>query len=611
MCGISAILNSNKETPKEPLRRMTEQLSHRGPDANGYMYFPGCHLGHTRLSIIDLETGAQPMCDTSGRYCITFNGEIYNYQQLREQLAVKGYRFSTHSDTEVIIAAYDEWGSGCLDYFRGMFAFVIWDTQDRKLFAARDLFGEKPLYYSIVPDGSMLLASEIKSLIASGLLQPRLDHNAVDAYLALSYVPPDRTIYENIQTLPPGHCMRWQNGNLTVEQYWSPKLDTRQITLDDAAEQLQQLFHQAVRRQMVADVPVGAFLSGGLDSSTIVALMQKQSAEPIKTFSVGFGNYINELPYARAVADFHKTQHYEIDLGTPNVAEMLERMASVYDEPFADSSHIPTYLISEYARKQVKVVLSGDGGDELFGGYWWYPALALSGKMSRSWFKWVTLRIISKLLKHRLKNLYLSSSALGLATRWPDMWTRNVMSNIHFKPHQRRKLWAGNNKNVKSFIPNDYYKPSIETSGVNRGFYFDLTSYLPGDILVKVDRAAMAHGLETRAPFLDRDLVEFALSLPETLKVDGHETKVLLRQACMNSWPKELRSRDKQGFGAPCDVWLGFPKVKSLTAHVFASGSPLRRLLPGIKARQQHTLSYQTWILLTLGLWLERQRVTV
>ncbi len=611
MCGIAAIFNLNKEFETKTIERMVFELNHRGPDANNCVQLAEGHLGHTRLSIIDLDSGSQPMKDSTGRYWITFNGEIYNYKELREQLLSMGHCFNTNSDTEVILSAYAEWDTDCLNHFRGMFAFVIWDSLERRLFGARDLFGEKPLYYAMTSDSTLLVASEIKALTASNIFVPRLSLDSVDAYLALGYIPPDRTVYENVQTLLPGHYFQWDGQEVKSTLYWRPRFDTDPMTLDDAAERLRYLLGQAVQRQMVADVPIGAFLSGGLDSSSIVALMQQSSARPIKTFSVGFGSFVNELPYADAVAKCYKTEHHEIDLGMPPVAEMLERMADVYDEPFADSSHIPTYLISEFTRKHVKVALSGDGGDELFGGYWWYPPLALSEKVSASWLKWVVLRALSKMLHHRIQRLSRYSAALGQAVRWPDVWTRNIMSNMHFKASERSTLWGARQRDVNSFIPNDHYKPSPETSGMNSGFYFDLTSYLPGDILVKVDRAAMAHGLETRAPFLDRDLVEFTLSLPSTLKVDGDQTKILLKHACSHYWPPELRTRNKQGFGAPVRQWLKFPDVRLLAEEVFTKGSKLRRLLPGLDIEQQQAHPYRMWMLLTLGLWLQRHEVAV
>jgi asparagine synthase (glutamine-hydrolysing) len=591
---------------------MLKTLAHRGPDACGVATLDGCLLGHTRLSIIDLDTGNQPMASVDGRYTISFNGEIYNYRELRSNLEHLGCRFKTLSDTEVILTAYNVWGTACLDRFRGMFAFAIWDSRERELFAARDLFGEKPLYFAEAPGGDFLVSSEIKGIIAAGFIEMKIDLASIDAFLALGYVPPDRTIYANIHTLPPGHYVIWKDGAFRITRYWQPILKVQPITLNDAVERTRELLLQAVTRQMVADVPVGAFLSGGLDSSTIVALMQMQSNKPVNTFSVGFGRYINELPYARAVASKYGTEHHEIDLGTPDVAGMLLRMAEVYDEPFADTSNIPTYLISEFARKHVKVVLSGDGGDELFGGYsWTYPMLVQSGKVPESMALWIMLRSLSKLLRHRWKSLALYSAGCGLAARKPDMWTRQIMQSVHIKQNERQILWGNCADEIVPYYPGDYYRPPEGVEGVNQGFYYDITSYLPGNILVKVDRAAMAHGLETRAPFLDRDLVEFALSLPVNMKVEGLKTKILLQESCSCYWPEELRGRHKQGFGSPVGVWLGMPAVMALTERVFSAGSPLGALLPGINEVYARRRDYRTWILLTLGLWLERNKVSV
>lgn len=619
MCGITGIVSNGTEIPPGAVERMTDCLQHRGPDAQGYIHFPACHLGHRRLSIIDLETGSQPMGDTSGRYWISFNGEIYNYRRLRAQLLEKNYDFKTQSDTEVILAAYSEWGAECLNWFRGMFAFAIWDTRQDKLFAARDLFGEKPFYYAFLPDGSLLFGSEIKAILASGLLSPELDLNAVDAYLALGYVPPDRTIYKNIQVLAPGHFFECQAGSVAVSQYWNPELKTSPISLDEAASQLRELFFQAIRRQMVADVPVGAFLSGGLDSSTIVALMQMQASVPVKTFSVGFGQWIDELPYARQVANRYRTEHYEIDLENPPVGRLFEHMALVYDEPFGDSSNIPTYLIAQFARRQVKVVLSGDGGDELFGGYEWYPPLVDLERISTSWASWFIVsvlrgawRVASRVFHHtrgRAQAYAEYVERVRFARRWPDTWMRHVMQRLYFSETERSQLWGGMRTKVDLFRPDPYYLPAKDTSGVNRAFYFDLTAYLPGDILTKLDRAAMAHSLETRTPFLDRDLVEFALTLPARLKVTANESKIIMYHALSTYWPKEIRARSKQGFGAPYATWLGIPELKSHAHRVFAGGSSLSRLLPGLRFDQISPDSYQTWILLTLGVWLEHHGV--
>jgi asparagine synthase (glutamine-hydrolysing) len=598
MCGIAWYVGNPGE---EAIGRMAESIRHRGPDALATRMFSGCAIGHARLSIIDLVSGDQPMSDSTGRLWIAFNGEMYNYREVRAMLEREGVAFRTHSDTEVMVEGWKRWGRGVLDRVRGMFAFAIWNENERSLFAARDLFGEKPLYYAVAPSGDFVAASEMKAILASGAIEPRLNRTSVDAFLTLGYVPPDRTIYENISTLPPAHCLEWRDGKLRVERYWQPRFPTQSIGIDDAASELLRLMDQAVERQMVADVPVGAFLSGGLDSSTIVALMARHAAEPVKTFSVGFGDAINELPYAREVARKYATEHHEIDLGAPNVAEMLLRMIDVYDEPFADSSNIPTFRICAYARQFVKVVLSGDGGDELFGGYWWYPPLAESESVRFARMQWLVLRAAGKLRPDPARTR--RGTAAGLAARWNDMWGRDVAVHTMHRAAQRRRLWGGD---APLFEPNGLFCPPDDVRGLNRAFYFDMTSYLPGDILVKVDRAAMAHGLETRAPFLDRDLVEFALSLPPSLKVDGERTKIIMRKAFEPLWPEEIRTRGKQGFGAPTPTWMRLDEVQSLIARVARPGSALRALLPGVTERDLQQPSYGAWILLTLGLWLER-----
>lgn len=600
MCGIAAIVGEGRDPG--PIGRMVQALEHRGPDARAWRALPGCHLGHARLSILDLAGGAQPM-EYAGRYWITFNGEIYNHAELRDELRARGHRFATRSDTEVILAAYAEWGPASLDRFRGMYAFAIWDARERALFTARDLFGEKPLYYA-PSEGGLVLASEIKALLASGGLRPRLDRVALDAYLALGYVPPDRTIYADVRTLPPAHWLLWRDGQARIARYWTPRLAAKPMDAVEAAEALRARVDVAVRRQMTADVPVGAFLSGGHDSSTIVALMGRHAGSPVQTFSVGFGRWIDERPYARAVARQYGTAHHEIDLGAPEVGRLLERMASVYDEPFMDPSHIPTYLIAGFARRHVKVVLTGDGADELFGGYAWYPLIAASAVLRGSLLAWFVLRSASRLIGDRIAPLALRSRALGLALRTADVWERYVRYRLVFEDGERDALWGGAGPGIESWLPPAYYRPDGETRGFDAALYFDLAAFLPGDILVKVDRAAMAHGLETRAPFLDRDVVELALRLPAALKVNGQQTKVAFRRAFADLWPAELRTRGKQGFAAPHERWLERPDVVALERRVRAAGSPLSRLLPGAVGYRAWT-PRQRWSLLTLGLWLE------
>ena len=608
MCGI-ALICGNRGVTDNTIVRMVHAIRHRGPDAQTYQRLDGCHLGHARLSIIDLENGAQPMPDMHGRRWIVFNGEIYNYRELRAELDRLGYRFATHSDTEVILAAYDQWGSACLDRLRGMYAFAIWDVTARELFAARDIFGEKPLYYA-TSGANLVIGSEIKAILASGLVSRELSRTGVDGYLALGYVPPDRTVYEQVQTLPPGHYLEWNGRTVRVARYWAPHARPITITADDAGEELRRLLRQAVQRQMVADVPVGAFLSGGHDSSAVVALMRELRSGPLQTFSVGFGEHVNELPYARQAATRYETEHHELDLSEPPVADLLERMAEVYDEPFMDPSHVPTYVLSEFARRRVKVALTGDGADELYGGYAWYPLVALSTAVPASAVAWFVLRATSRLLSDRYRTLSTYSRAMGMAVRWPDAWQRYIRYREVFSGAQRRELWAGGDVGVTPF-PNAFFQPGDDVTGFNRALHFDLAAFLPGDILVKVDRASMAHGLETRAPFLDRELVEFALSLPSTLKVDERQTKILFKQALAQLWPDAIRSRPKQGFAGPFVPWLQRADVQRLVRRTFAVGSPLLRLLPGLNERRVRMSPNWTWSLLTLGLWLERHQTEI
>jgi asparagine synthase (glutamine-hydrolysing) len=608
VCGIAAIVGPDS-VESDRLPGMVDALEHRGPDARGVKAVDGCSLGHARLSIIDLSTGDQPMTDAAGRYWIAYNGEMYNFHEIRDELERKGRAFRTHSDTEVIIAAYDEWGAGCLERFRGMFAFALWDTREKTLFAARDLFGEKPFYYARKANGSLIIASEIRAILASKLVDESLDLQSVDAFLTFGYVPPERTIYRNVASLPPAHRLEWRGGQVSVAPYWTPRLGYRRIGMREAADELRHLAGQAVKRQMIADVPVGAFLSGGLDSSTIVALMQAQSPRPVKTFSVGFGKTINELPYAAAVARRYATEHHEIDLGDIDAAPLVVKMASVYDEPFADTSHIPTFLVAQYARQFVKVVLSGDGGDELFGGYSWYQQLQRSQSVRvLPRLQWLLSRSASKALGDRWPALRERSSAAGLAARREDLWVRAVMVHTVTRLPDRQRLWGKN-------MPEPYrpieHKPDASVEGLDRSFYFDLRFYLPGDILAKVDRAAMSNSLETRTPFLDRDVAEFALSLPAELKVSKGESKRVMRTAFADLWPEEIHDRPKQGFGSPIGEWFRQPALRELVDATAAPGSRLRRLLPGVVPDDLHRSSYASWILLTLGLWLDTHEVVV
>ncbi len=608
MCGIVAICSTGSNLSKGTILDMTAELAHRGPDADGVVEMSNCHLGHRRLQVIDPVGGQQPMWDDSRRYCVSFNGEIYNFRELRRELQSLGVRFYTHSDTEVLLLGYREYGPSVVKKLNGQFAFAIWDQRQASLFAARDRLGEKPLFWAQGPAGELIIGSEIKAILKSNLVRPMLDPTSVDAYLSLIYVPPNRTIYQNIHTLPPGHTLEWRAGVVRQSTYWQPSLSTDPIDERDAIGEVRRLTEQAVERQMIADTPVGAFLSGGLDSATIVGLMAGQTNAPVKTFSVGFGDLINELPYAHTVAERYRTEHHTMQMDIP-VGETLSQMSRVYDQPFGDSSNIPTYLISQFASEHVKVVLSGDGGDELFGGYDWYSPLQRQESLpSTSPFCAEWYRLLSRLplgqFRRQASTRFKDIRAKQCS---PDLWDRHLTALSVISPKQRARLWGDATRESAEELLRRTYKPGTSINGIDRATDFDLRCYLPGDIFVKVDRAAMAHGLETRSPFMDVELVEFVLSLPSRIRFAGPPLKGILREACADLWPKSIRSRVKQGFGAPIQSWLQRPDVRALHERVFHRQSPLLELLPGasVIAEQCSKKPQVSWNLLCLGLWLE------
>ncbi|OUT61309.1 MAG: asparagine synthase (glutamine-hydrolyzing) [Rhodopirellula sp. TMED11] len=584
---------------------MVTALSHRGPDADGQLRQRNCLLGHTRLQIIDPVGGVQPMEEPTDRLAITFNGEIYNHRDIARELRLEGVSLRTTSDTEALLLAYRQWGEDCLQKLNGQFAFAIWDQAEQSLFAARDRMGEKPLFYALAANGQLIIASEIKAIVASGLIQPEVDPDAIAAYLHLNYVPADRTIYSNVHVLPAAHQLRWRDGQLTVSRYWDFELSTVSMDEQEAVQEVQRLIAQAVERQMVADTEVGAFLSGGLDSSTIVGLMTPHSERRIKTFAVGFGDLINELPYARDVAQTYQTEHHELQMSI-DVAEMLQVMAQVYDQPFGDSSNIPTYLISQFARRHCKVVLSGDGGDELFGGYSWYRHLMLRQGVGDSLGQQVLYKAMAELSMSGNKRTWRARATAVKANRKGlDLWQDHLqrlgagtgIDPLLNRPGSSGLSWAAN------------HRPVDDVRGIDRAVDFDLRCYLPGDIFTKVDRAAMAHGLETRAPLMDVDLVQFVLRLPRSLRFQTTQSlKPLLRQSCQHLWPSSIVGRDKQGFGAPIRSWLQQPAVSQQFAAVCSSTSALSTYLPGLQSQRESLSRHPQlcWNLLCLGLWLER-----
>jgi asparagine synthase (glutamine-hydrolysing) len=609
MCGIAGIVVPDAIRYESHIERMVKSLGKRGPDDKGVHFYDRCALGHTRLSIVDLETGRQPMISETFAAGIVFNGEIYGYKSIRAML--KDHTFHTSSDTEVILALYHRGKDAFLKNLPGMFAFAIWDEDRQQLFCARDRFGEKPLFYCFGRNGEFLFASEIKSLLASGLVRPVLDMDSITHYMRYLYVHPHRTIYRNIFTLPPGHFLRLRNGQLQTEPYWIlPSID-HSIGFQDAQERIKALLDKAVEKQLVADVEVGAFLSGGLDSSAIVCLASRHK-KGLRTFSFGFGESVDEQPYARQIAKLCRTEHTELEDDHADLGQLLLEMQEVYDEPFADSSNIPTYMLSKLARKHVKVVLTGDGGDEMFGGYtsWYRPLMHMKPSVPRS-------RAIKYLTENIVEPLARAKSPLSESMRFRLLGmayghSHGSISGAHAS--QKRYFL---DRHLESMGLNVARGTPAEERGrgetVDAAIRMDIADYMPGDILVKIDRASMNCGLELRAPFLDVDFASFCVSLPFPFKIHREIDKYILRESFRKDLPGDILNRRKQGFGAPVDRWLRTRTVASLKkTYLDDAGKKIFRLLSYEGTRDVvRADDYRTWILLVLSLWLERHECDI
>ena len=522
MCGIIGIIHPQIKDKEHNLEIMLDTLHHRGPDDRGIYFFKQSGLGHTRLSIIDPLNGNQPMVNRTAELGITFNGEIYGYKDLKLNL---DYKFKTDTDTELILALYDIYGNNFVEKLPGMFAFGIWDEKENQLICARDRFGEKPFYYAFGINGEFIFASEIKAILASGLVQPKISNQSIIHFLKRLYVHPHQTIYSNIYSLPPAHILIYKDNKLDVKRYWNlPKLNDK-ISISEGIEQFRYLFNNAVQKQLVADVPVGAFLSGGLDSSTIVDVASRIQPD-LQTYSFGFSNELNnELHFAKAVAEKNNTVHFEMEEKIKGLSDLIINMQTIYDEPFADSSNIPTYLISKFASNNIKVILSGDGGDEMMAGYWyWYqPIHSLQNYLTREKNQSGNVNklhsILMKLVSpqrnrdliegERLFSKYKNISNLFLSQR--DYFNSNDLIEFGFE----------------NIMLNNIESPE----NIEDVLRLDIEDYLPGDLLVKIDRASMANSLEIRSPFLDKDLAEFCISLPHRLKIKNGQEKYLMRKS--------------------------------------------------------------------------------
>jgi asparagine synthase (glutamine-hydrolysing) len=591
MCGITGAIWTNPELGIDAalLRRMTETIRHRGPDDEGhyrtdyqvrppYEAMPGIALGFRRLSIIDLATGHQPMCNEDESVWIAFNGEIYNYDYLRRRLEGSGHKFRTNSDTETIVHLYEDEGPDCFRHLNGMFAVALWDARRRRLVLGRDRLGKKPLVYRQDP-GRLLFASELKSILQVPGLPREIDPAAIDEYLTYQYIPHPNTIFRGYGKLPPGHYAVWQDDQLEVKPYWTPDFTAeRRISARDAIEQLQELLENAVKIRLRSDVPLGAFLSGGVDSSIVVALMQKLSAEPIRTFTIGFPvKEYDESGFAERVASHLHTHHTTLEV-TPDAVAILPKLAWHYDEPFADSSAIPTWYVSELTRQHVTVSLSGDGGDELFAGYPRYRAVALAGMFDRvgPMKSLVAARAWQMLpASGRQKSFFRKAKRFSEALALPAERRYLDWISIFHEP-RRAELYtddmlAGLTTDPAAFV-RSAWRRCHGRDAVTAASLTDLVTYLPCDLMTKVDIASMAHGLEVRAPLLDYRVVEFAASLPVRLKYRGGRGKWILREAFGHLLPSEVFSRPKMGFGVPLDYWFR-NELRDLTRDTLLSDS--------------------------------------
>ena len=585
MCGIAGIFDLHGTAPvdAELLAAMNRVQTHRGPDEDGFHREPGVGLAHRRLSIIDLSAGQQPMSSADGNVWLVYNGEIYNHVELANELRGLGYRFRTHCDTEVVLYAWQAWGEDCVKRFRGMFAFAIYDRSAQSLFLARDRFGIKPLFYSVLPDGKLLFGSELKVLKAHGQMPRRLDPQAVEDYFSLGYIPEPKTIYSGVHKLSPGHTLLLRRGcPVPVQkQYWDIPFQQMGMRSEaDLREELSMRLREAVKIRMVADVPLGAFLSGGVDSSAVVAMMAQEQHAPVNTCAIGFDvSQFDEAGYARQVAERYGTNHSEHSVSSDDFS-MLDTLATLYDEPYADSSALPTYRVCQLARQQVTVALSGDGGDENFAGYRRYRwhmneeklrstlpqgfRSAVFGPLGRLYPKadWAPRVFRAKTTFQALArdpvSAYLHSVSLSSTEQRAAM----------FSPALKRELQGYSVQSV--FDHHAARCPADDPLSLIQ--YLDMKTYLVGDILTKVDRASMANSLEVRVPLLDHELSEWVSGLPPDMKLRGQEGKYLLKTAMESYLPKNILYRPKMGFGVPLGQWFRGPLKQRLQAGLLEGG---------------------------------------
>lgn len=601
MCGIAGLVSPHGAPDPELVERMLAAIVHRGPDEGGVDAYGACVLGHRRLKVIDLETGFQPVDNEAGDVHAVFNGELYEFRALREELDAKGHELRGTGDTPTLPHLYEEHGPRFAELLHGMFALALWDASRERLVLARDRIGKKPLLWTQLPDGTLAFASELKALVRLPTLRREVDPTAIDAYLALQYVPGPGTAMKGVNKLPPGHVLVWERGTVTVERYWSLEPEQAQRSNEEWLELVRETVTAAVRRRLIADVPLGALLSGGIDSSIVVALMAEASSEPVRTFTIGFTDErYDERAYARAVAELYGTRHEELEVDL-DAETLLPRLAWAMDEPLGDEAALPTLLISELAREHVTVALGGDGGDESFAGYERYVAHELAGRVPR-------LPGASRL--NAAAGRLDPRSGVRRAARFLDVAAAPANARYGrlmevFPLELRRRLFTGEARAAHEYLGKP---PQPGIAGLQR---LDISTYLPGDLLLKADLASMAHSLELRSPFLDHEVLTVGVSLPDSLKVSGRTGKIALRHAFADKLPERVARRGKSGFGVPLGRWFR-EDLRELTRDLLLDRSARERgtlreaevkqlLDEHASGRRDH--GHGLWCLVMLELW--------
>jgi asparagine synthase (glutamine-hydrolysing) len=619
VCGIAGYTHSSRGSDPTLIRRITALLEHRGPDQQGVYVSNGVSLGAVRLKIIDLAGGSQPMSSPDGSTTLVYNGEIYNYRDLRETLAARGHRFRSQSDTEVLLAAFLEWDTDCFQKLKGMFAAALWQQNRGRLVLARDRLGIKPLYICRRA-GRLYFGSEMKVLLAHPEISRHLDPAALHQYLSLNYVPCPRTLVQGIEKLPPGHLLEWSAGQTTVRPFWNLQFQPQDdLGENEACEQLDHLLRRSLREHLISDVPLGVLLSGGIDSSTIVHYAAQESSGPLKTFSVSFaGRSFDETRYFRAVAELYSTEHHEFDVSPDlDLEETIRQFSSYADEPCGDSSSLPVWYLSKLCRRHVTVTLSGEGADELFGGYLTYQAdrLARLAQMAPAWLRRAALAASRRLLP-------VSDDKIAL-----EYMVKRFLEGSFLPPLEAHCYWNGAfSEDQKLRLCALDAEPGwrIEAlagpaglGDLNRFLWFDQRYYLPDDILAKIDRMSMAHSLEVRPPFLDHEIVEFAARLPERLKIRGRQQKYLLKRLMRDKLPRAILARKKIGFDIPAHDWFrrGLkPLLLEATSPAALARTGLFRpnALPRLLSdhfERRINIGFHLWGLLILLLWMDRWQI--